>query len=258
MMNVLIRDRHQRIVDLVNQRKNITNKELLKILYISEATLRRDLDKLSSMGLLTRTHGGAQIKEAANIESPFLIRSQKNVKEKRSIAKAAVDFVKNGDSIFIDSSSTVGHLLPLLSSHKELTFVTNGINNALILSQFRMQQTLYITPGVFNYQTNSLVGIDTVDHIKNYHCNATIFSCGGLSTHGITEANHEQSIVKRAMMKRSKTHILLVDHTKFDHILLSQTCDYEDIDVIITNRMPNDRYIRIFEQSGSRLIVTDE
>jgi len=101
-MNVLIRDRHQRIVDLVNQRKNITNKELLKILYISEATLRRDLDKLSSMGLLTRTHGGAQIKEAANIESPFLIRSQKNVKEKRSIAKAAVDFVKNGDSIFID------------------------------------------------------------------------------------------------------------------------------------------------------------
>ena len=252
---MLIQDRHKKIIDFVNEKKTVTNQQLLDLLFISEATLRRDLTELDSKGLISRTHGGATAREASNMESSILIRSQKNVKEKKAIAQKCVEFIKHHDAIFIDSSSTVGYALPLLSELRDLTFITNGINNALVLSNTQMRFSLHITPGIFNSNTNSVLGIDTVNYIKNYHCNVSIFSCGGISPYGITEANHEQSIVKREMLKRSKLHILLVDHTKFDQIYMSQTCDFDDIDIIITDQQPSNEYVELFKLNDCKLVV---
>lgn len=252
---MLSHKRHQKIMSILNDKKSVSNHLLLDSLFVSEATLRRDLSKLESLGLITRTHGFTHLKEASNIESSLIARSQKNVKEKKRIAQKCLDYLNNNSSIFIDSSSTVGYLLPILSNYRDLTFITNGISNALILSQANVDFKLHITPGVFNHFTNSLLGIDTVEYIKNFHCEYSIFSCGGLSPYGITEANHEQSLIKREMLKRSKTHILLVDNTKFNHIYMSQTCDFNDIDIIITDKEPDKKYIDIFKTYNCQLIV---
>jgi DeoR/GlpR family transcriptional regulator of sugar metabolism len=252
---LLTHERHKKIVDIVNAKQSVSNKELLSMLFVSEATLRRDLTSLELKGLITRTHGGASIKEATNSESSILIRSQKNIKEKKLIAQKCLDYIHNNDSIFIDSSSTVGNLLPLLSSFKDLTLITNGVSNALILSNTQVQASLHLTPGIFNINTNSVLGIDTIDYIKQYHCNLSIFSCGGISPYGITEANHEQSLIKREMMKRSKLHILLADHTKFEKIFMSQTCDFSDIDVLITDQVPTKEYLDLFETSECSVII---
>lgn len=252
---MLTHERHKKIVDYINEKHSVSNKDLLDMLFISEATLRRDLSTLELKGLITRTHGGASMKEAANIESSIMIRSQKNIKEKKRIAQKCLDYIHHNDSIFIDSSSTVGHLLPLLSTFKDLALITNGVSNALILSNTQVQVSLHLTPGVFNFNTNSVLGIDTINYIKEYHCNISIFSCGGISPYGITEANHEQSVVKREMMKRSKVHILLADHTKFEKIFMSQTCDFNDIDVLITDQVPTKEYLDLFESSGCKVVI---
>ena len=84
---LLTHERHKKIVDIVNAKQSVSNKELLSMLFVSEATLRRDLTSLELKGLITRTHGGASIKEATNSESSILIRSQKNIKEKKLIAQ---------------------------------------------------------------------------------------------------------------------------------------------------------------------------
>jgi DeoR family fructose operon transcriptional repressor len=127
--------RHQKIMNILNEKKSVSNQVLLESLFVSEATLRRDLSKLESLGLITRTHGHTHLKESSNIESSILIRSQKNVKEKKRIAQMCLNHLSNNSSIFIDSSSTVGYMLPLLTNYRDLTFITNGINNALVLSQ---------------------------------------------------------------------------------------------------------------------------
>jgi DeoR family fructose operon transcriptional repressor len=252
-----IKERQKRILEIINTKKTITNKELLHLLFISEATLRRDLTELDQKGLIERTHGGASMIESSNMESSILIRSQKNVKEKKVIAQKCLDFIKNNDAIFIDSSSTVGYMLPLLSNFKDLTFITNGINNALVLSNSLLKFSLHITPGVYNANTSSVLGIDTIDYIKNYHCNISIFSCGGISEYGITEANHEQSTIKREMLKRSKIHILLVDHTKFNKIFMSQTCDFDQIDILITDQMPSKQYVTLLDQNDCQLVIAN-
>ncbi len=250
-----IDERRKLITEYITQKKSVTNKELLSVFFVSESTLRRDLTLLEKKGVITRTHGGAILKESLSSESSLFIRSQKNVFEKKRIAQKCVEYIKNDDAIFIDSSSTVGYLMPLLDNFRDLTIITNGINNAIMLSSNRSKFSLHIAPGIYNSSTYSVLGIDTINYLKNYHCNVSIFSCGGISTHGVTEPNHEQSNIKREMLKRSKLHILLVDHTKFDKIYMSQTCKFDEIDIIITDKLPLQKYIDIFKENKCELVV---
>ena len=135
--------------------------------------------------------------------------------------------------------------------------MTNGLNNAAILTN-SSNVRVYLPGGIIYNNTNSVLGIDTVTYIKNFNCNAFIFSCGGISlSAGITEASLEQALVKREMLNHSKLHILLVDHTKFDKIYLCQTCDFSDIDYVITNKKPSDDYINAFKKSGTTLMVSN-
>lgn len=121
------------------------------------------------------------------------------------------------------------------------------------------QQTnvrVYLPGGIVYRNTNSILGIDTTNYIKGFNCNAFIFSCGGISVDsGITEASLEQSLVKREMLDHSKIHILLVDHTKFGKINLCKSCDFKDIDYIITDKMPPNDYVQAFDRFGVKLVI---
>lgn len=168
--------------------------------------------------------------------------------------KCATLLTKN-ESNFVDSSSITGYELPLLGNLPNVTVITNGLNNVAILKQ-SPNVRVYLPGGIIYNNTNSVLGIDTVNYIKNFNCNAFIFSCGGISLDsGITEASLEQALVKREMMNHSKIHILLVAHTKFDKIFLCKTCEFENIDYVITDKMPSDAYVVAFKRSGTTLLI---
>ena len=106
--------------------------------------------------------------------------------------------------------------------------------------QHRLQKQNYtLPPGEVSYKTSSILGIETIDFIKQFNCSTFIFSCSGISIFGVSEANHRQNLIKKEMLDHSKVHILLVDHTKFDKIFLSQTCTFDEIDYIITDKLPD-------------------
>jgi DeoR family fructose operon transcriptional repressor len=251
---MLISERHQKILSILQTEKTISIQKLVKVLYVSEATLRRDLTKMEQQGLLQRTYGGATIIESSSKESSILIREQTQIKEKRKIAIKCLDILKDNYSYFIDSSSTVGHLLYHLNNFKDLTVITNGLNNAIILTQ-TTKANVFLTSGMVYTKTNSILGIDTIEYIRKFNCNSFLFSCSGISPEGITEANFEQSLVKKEMLKHSKEHILLVDHTKFNKIFLCRNCGFEDIDYIITDEVPEQEYIDLFNQNNVKLII---
>ena len=243
---MLIGERHQKIIDLVNQKKFLSSKDLRTKLYISEATIRRDLADLEKNGLLTRTRGGAMAIESSSSEQSIVLREQLLVKEKRSIANIALGFIKNGSSYFFDSSTTVGQMIPLLSLYKNITAITNGINNALLLSS--INNNVLLIGGQVSTRTNSTLGSGTINQIDNYYCNTFIFSCSGLSiSGGLTEINIEQSLAKQKMLTNSEFHVLLIDHTKFDHTYTAKTCEIQNIHVIITDQEPPKKYLELFD-----------
>lgn len=252
---MLVHERHIQILRFLQKEKVASLRQLKDLLYVSEATLRRDLSKMEQKGLIQRTHGGAILTESSQVESSILIREQKQVKEKKRIAQACLKEILPNSSIFIDSSSTVGQVLYLLNSIYSLTIITNGLNNASIASN-TTEANIYLTSGIIFTKTNSLLGSDTIKYINNFYCDVFLFSCSGLSlNYGVMEASFEQKQVKHEMLSNSKLHILLVDHTKFDKIYMTKTCDFEQIDIIITDKEPSQEYVKLFNKVGVELII---
>ena len=253
---MILNERQRKIFEILKKEKTASNKSLMNKLFISESTLRRDLTHLEKQGVVYRTHGSAILVESSSLESSIHVRVQTQVKEKNSIAIKCLEYINKNESYFIDSSSTAGYVLPHLDSFQNITVVTNGLNNAAILTQ-KTNVRVYLPGGIVYRNTNSILGIDTTNYIKGFNCNAFIFSCGGVSLDsGITEASLEQALVKQEMLKHSRVHILLVDHTKFGMINLCQSCDFSDIDYVITDRMPANEYVQAFEKYGIKLVIS--
>jgi len=69
------------------------------------------------------------------MEYTYLQREASNIPEKKIISELARDFIAPGMCIFLDSSSTVLHLIPLLVKIPNLIIITNGLRTALKLSE---------------------------------------------------------------------------------------------------------------------------
>lgn len=254
---MLLSERHQRIIDLVRDNQTLSTKKISDILYVSSSTIRRDLAYLSNQGLIKRFHGGATSIYTTQIEYSNILRVQTQVSEKKRIASKCAELLEDGRTYFFDSSTTVSHLIPYLKRYTDMTIITNGIDTAKQLSSFT-QFKLFLACGVISFSTTSVVGTNTNAYLKKFNSNFFIFSCNGLSLNGgVTEANHEQMETKATMLSNSAVHILLVDHTKFDKTSSYRTCFLEDIDILITDRMPSKKYVETLNQLNVKLIVSD-
>lgn len=251
-----LNERHQKIIDLVRENLFISSQKLSKLLYVSTATIRRDLVYLSDKGLIKRSHGGAVSIYSTQIEYSNYVRTQAQIIEKKKIAAKCYEYLDDGLAYFIDSSTTVSHVIPYFGHFNDLTIVTNGIDIAEQLSVFT-QFHLFLTCGRISFNTNSAVGADTVSYINRFNCNIFLFSCNAISADGgVMEADYEQMETKQAMLLKSKKHILLVDHTKFGKNATFKTCDFSEIDVLITDAMPDIEFVNVLERNNVKLVIS--
>lgn len=254
---MLINTRHQKILDIVREHVTISTQKLADLLYVSSATIRRDIVFLDSKGLIKRTHGFVSSVFSTQIEFANLLRVQEQVQEKKKIAAKCYDFLKDDYTYFLDSSTTVSYIIPYISKFKGLTIITNGLDTANQLSTLT-QFNLFLTCGSISYSTNSTIGSDTVDYINKFNGHIFLFSCNSISINGgVTETNYEQMQTKTAMLKNSKTHILVVDNTKFGKLAPFKTCDFDDIDILITDKMPSEEFIQAFKENNVKLVVAE-
>ena len=249
-------ERQEEILDILNKNKSATVEELASELYVSGATIRRDLRAMEKQGLIIRSHGGAMPFKSSAEESAFAIREQANTNAKRTIANLAVRLIKNGDSVFLDSSSTVGFVIPLLNNFNYLSVITTGLRNALLLSQTNNVK-IYITGGQIQNHSNSIIGTDTMDYISRIHANITIISCTGIDLNGFTDSSIEQAKLKQQMRKNSDIVALLCDSTKFNKTFLCKDFDFNEIDYLITDKLPPVEYVEKIASSKCKLITPE-
>ena len=248
-------ERQNEIFAIIKERKSVSVNELAKELFVSPATIRRDLNAMEKTGLVRRSHGGAIITGGSSDESSILLREQENVPEKKEIASVAIRFVKNNCSMYVDSSSTVGKIIPLLSRFNYLSVVTNGLKNALLLSE-KTNARIYVACGMIQSQSNSILGADTIEYCSGLHADVAFMSCNGLdSANGMTEASLEQAKVKQTMIKNSAVRVLMADSSKFGKTYMAKTGTLADIDYLITDTLPPKEYLEEAEKCGCKVLV---
>lgn len=251
-------ERQEEIMEILTQKKSATVEELSKELFVSDATIRRDLKAMEKMGLLRRSHGGAMLYKSTAEESAFAMREQEHTSEKRQIAQLALQFIKNSSCIFMDSSSTTGMIIPMLERFKYLSVITTGLRNAIMLSQ-TSDARIYVAGGLVQNHSNSILGIDTQEYIARVHADIALLSCTGIDLEsGVTDASIEQAKVKQQMTQNAKLVLLLCDHSKFGKTFMCTDYPFSDIDYLITDRMPPAEYVEALLAAGCKIVTPDE
>ena len=248
-------ERQEEILEILNRNKSATVEELASELYVSGATIRRDLRSMEKQGLIKRSHGGAMPFKSSAEESAFAIREQENTSAKRTIANLAVKLIKNGYSVFLDSSTTVGVTIPLFNNFNYLSVTTTGLRNAMLLSQTNNIK-IYIAGGLVQNHSNSITGTDTMDYISRIHADISLISCSGLDlTNGFTDASIEQAKLKQQMRKNSTKVAMLCDSTKFNKTFMCTDFHFDDVDYLITEKTPPIEYVEKIATTKCKLIT---
>lgn len=249
-MKVVPIDRRERIIEYLNKKKFVLTSELYKELFVSPATIRRDLVELEKQGLIIRSRGGARLVPRSNVENVHSIREDENREQKSMIAEMAATFIEDGFSIFLDSSTTTNAIVPFLKEFVNLTIITNGVKTALDLSYFDNCKVV-VVGGVISSNSTSIVGTTANEMIQNYNVDLALFSCRGYNHSGIYEANEEQARVKQKMIQNSEKRLLLCDSTKFNHKYFYNLTDFANVQYLITEKKPNVEAVKKIEQNGT-------
>ncbi|MEA3327867.1 MAG: DeoR/GlpR family DNA-binding transcription regulator [Chloroflexota bacterium] len=252
---MLSNERHQKIVEILDQQSVVTVADLVKILKVSEMTVRRDFDVLESQGLLKRVHGGAVSNRGRSYEPPFVSRTTTNVAEKKRIAQAAANLITNGDSITLDVGTTTLEIARNLSTKQDLTIIVRSLHIAGELVDHQGIR-LILTGGFLRLSELSLVGYLAERVFSDFYVDKLFLGAGGVDFKaGVTEYNFEEMLVKRAMVKNAKEIILVVDSAKFGNIALAPIIPLSEVHTIVTdNKIKKETQVAL-EDLGLRVIV---
>lgn len=251
---MLAAERRQLILDKLQEDKKVVVSELSELFAVSEETIRRDLDKFEKQGIVTKGYGGAVLKEDNKSDMPFNIRRKKNMQGKRVIGDILEQLIRDGESIMVDPSTTAVSITKALRSKKNLTIITNSIE-VLVELAGDSEWDVISTGGNLLGDYLALVGTKAIENISSYHVDKAIISCKGINMlSGITDANELFSHVKRTMLKSADQRILAVDYTKFEITAFSQICDMAEIDIVVTDMRPSDRWLTYFEEKGIKCL----
>ncbi len=224
--------RQQYILSLLQSRKVVDVKELAQELFVNAATVRRDLNSLERTGLAKRTYGGAVLVEGQDSDIPLYARESRNNDKKDEICQRAAAYVKDGDTIILDSSSTVSRMIKFLVNKKNLKIITNGAKTAVLLTKLP-DAIIYCTGGKMRENNLSYIGQSAMEYIKNFNADLAFFSCRGLSEKGLTDSNDEEALLRRVILQHCKKSVLLIDSTKLNVDSFFYICKAEEIDYIL-------------------------
>ena len=245
-------ERYAKIYEILQQRGSVTVQYLEKQLYVSEATIRRDLDALEKSGLLQRVWGGAML-HTVDKDIPSFVRLKSNQDKKEKIASVASLFLKSSTSIFFDSSTSCLPLVPYIAELKNIKVVTSSLKMSLELGQSTDAAVNLLGGAV--YEDYILSGHLAVNSVRQYHTDMMFFSCSGISSAcGITSIEPKVVEVCQEMMKHTALKILLCDSTKVGKNALLRLGDLGEVDYVIMDEIPeNDP--ELVSALGSRLVT---
>lgn len=250
---MLTLERQNQIIEILKQKSPTSVRELSKKLYVSEATIRRDLIVMEEQLLIKRMHGGALLSVIEQEETGFSFRMNEKLKEKERIASLAIPLIKNCKSIFMDSSSTTAILAQRADTNYS-TIVTTGMETALKLSKKESNNVILIG-GSVTYGTNSVSGPMTINQLSNFNFDVAILSCAGVDNEFFaTDKTLEQSAIKKQVLNHSTLKILLIDSSKFDVTNLARICSLKDFNYVITDKKPNQNILDFANENKIKIL----
>ena len=248
------RNRRKSVLEALKTRKDVMINELAEELNVSTMTIRRDLKRLSEMGIVTLVHGGAVLNEGTTTLAAITARAQRMMYEKNKIAAFCASLVKEGNAIYIDTGSTTMEIAESLKSRQNISVLTHSLPVQNILTGTKKIQ-LIAMPGVYDETTKGFFGEITCRTIRSFRIDISFIGCSAIDLEtGVMSPNlHDQS-VKIAALERANKKILAIDHTKIGHVMFTQVCPVNFLDMIVTDKLADPNFVKQVQKFGVEVI----
>ncbi|MDL2232570.1 DeoR/GlpR family DNA-binding transcription regulator [Ruminococcaceae bacterium OttesenSCG-928-L11] len=240
-------ERMEQILDILKIKKHASVESLSKQVFVSPVTIRRDLRQMEQQGLVKRSYGGASLIDYENKVVPLHLREEDMRSEKAMIAKQAVTRIREGDTVFLDASSTVLRMTDYIPPKMRITVVTNSIKVVAALCEKDI--AVYCIGGKLINSSLACVGPHAIQNVQSLNADVMFFSSQGLSACGdITDFSESETHLRQTMLARAGKKIFLCDSGKLGKSFLFTICNARDVDEVLSDKpIPES----VFSSSGS-------
>ena len=253
--------RQEKILADLRQYQMMSVAELKENFDVSEITIRRDLDDMEQEGLLRRVHGGARILTHSYPEPPVLLRQKEQVEEKEAISELALELIRDGDVIALESGSTTIALARKIAQKEwqNLQVITNNFEIQKVLRNASNIQLVFVG-GFVDQQEMCTYGELAETALKHLRVRKFFCGCRGIDP-VFGRSNNIQTGFEigtvHSFAEISEQIIMLADHTKFGLTFALQMLPNDQIDIIITSDQTSDEMLTPFEAQGIQIKVAE-
>ena len=248
-------ERHDFIMDLLQQQGSVSVAALAERLKVSEVTIRKDLTLLEEKKMLYRAHGSAILINPYINDRPVNEKEKHNAAEKRAIGIRAASLVTPDDSILIASGTTMLFLAREIKAQGRLTVITSAVNIVPILVRDHNVDVVQLG-GMVRNTSVSAVGVYAERMLQDFSCSKLYLGVDGIDLeYGLSTTNLMEAGLNRAMIRTAQKTIVLADSSKFGRRGFSKICDLSDVDQIITDSNVSPHTLAQLRSQGCTVIV---
>ncbi|CAL1520701.1 DeoR/GlpR family DNA-binding transcription regulator [Chitinophaga sp. MM2321] len=252
-----ITERHQAILQKLQESGRVDIIELSDSLQVSGVTIRKDLKLLEEKKLLFRTKGGGSIQNPYANEKPLNEKELIHAEEKKKIAKAALPFIDQTDSIIIGSGTTVFELARILHPSRHLTVITPALKIALELCNRQHIEVLQMG-GLIHQNSSSAAGSFAEKLLDEISCGILFLGVDGIDPDfGLSITNLAEASLNKKMIHIAQKVVILADSSKFGRRGIGRIGNLDLIHYIITDKHAPKDLISQMEEKGVQVIIAD-
>ena len=251
--------RRQQVLDFVRHHEFARIQDLARQFGVSEVTIRSDVDILARAGGIRRVRGGAMRVVEAVPEVVYEARISSHQWEKRAIGVAAAAMLSPGDSVILDVGTTAMAVADAIADRQDLTNLTvftPGLNIALALERAIPRIEVVVTGGTLRPQQHSLVGPNSTLILDQIRATFGFLGCNGIDpSHGIVGLSLPDAALKQAILRASRTSVIVTDASKFAQTSLVRVCGFADIDMVLTAGAPDPVSVEAVREAGTEVRI---
>ncbi|MGB5447207.1 MAG: DeoR/GlpR family DNA-binding transcription regulator [Psychromonas sp.] len=253
---MLQQERHEKILDLISQLGRVYAAELSQTLQVSEDTIRRDLKQLDDLKKLRRVHGGALPLQQEFQE--YRARQDEIDPLKKRVALAAIPFIKENQTILIDSGTTCLQLAMNLPTHFNFTVVTPSPLVATKLMHHNNIE-LILLGGRISKSAVMVLGATTNAMLRKIHFDACFLGVYALHpSQGLTINHLDEAETLNTIIEQSELVVVLGSAFKLGKVGTHKVCDSNKLDVLVTDANSDPKVLRLLQEKGVKIAICED
>jgi DeoR family transcriptional regulator, aga operon transcriptional repressor len=251
-------DRRTDILKQLEKNDQVNVFELSRQFMVSEVTIRKDLRYLERKNILIRSRGGAMKQSLINIDLSIYDRRRQNIKLKEAIGAAAAGMIINGETVLLDTGTTIMQLARHLPKKINITVITNSVDITFRLAEYPDIRVI-MPGGILRRNSLALVGEQAAESLRGFYCDKYFLSADGIDIErGMMTTNIEEASLARINIKNSRRVIALIDSSKFLSKGITTIAPLSSVDTLITDSGIPSGILEKIRGLGVNVIVADQ